>query len=85
VQGTSSNDIKKPFLLSTASKRIKYLGINLTREVETWTLEVIMYCRRNLKPKRLGRHEARDWETHTAGMANRFNGNPLQSSCWLFL
>lgn len=70
VQQTSSKDIKKPILLSTALKRIKYLGINLTREVETWTLDVTMYCRRNLKPKWLGSHEAQDWKTHAAGMAN---------------
>lgn len=68
MQRTPSNEIKKPVLLSKASKRIKYLGINLTREVMTSTLKVLIYCRGSFSSD--WEDVAQDWKTHTVGMAN---------------
>lgn len=68
MQRTLSNEIKKPVLLSKASKRIKYLGINLTWKVKTSTLEVIIYCRGSFSSD--WEDVAKDWKTHTVGMAN---------------
>lgn len=68
MQWTPSNEIKKPVLLSKASKRIKYLGKNLTKEVKTWTLEVIIYTEEVSQVTgktwpRTGGHTLLGWQT----------------------
>ena len=37
------SEIKKAILLTIASKRIKYLGVNLTKDIETCTQKIIRH------------------------------------------
>ena len=43
------NEIKKTVPLTIASKRIKYLGINLTKEVQDWYVENYKILLRKIK------------------------------------
>ena len=45
----SEREIKKTFPSTTESKRIKYLGINLTKEVKDLNTETTKYWRKKLK------------------------------------
>ena len=45
----SENEIKKTVPLTIASKRIKYLGINLTKEVQDWYVENYKILLRKIK------------------------------------
>ena len=45
----SENKIKKTVPLTIASKRIKYLGINLTKEVQDWYVENYKILLRKIK------------------------------------
>ena len=45
----SENEIKKTVPLTIASKRIKYLGINLTKDVQDWYVENYKILLRKIK------------------------------------